>query len=98
MNRRSTKTSRLKDAGPDTNARVSKGLGAADPRTHRNPQAATSPVLQLASPLRVDAKQRIGLRPARGVSDVASGADTETLVTAFNALLASLRERGIIEK
>lgn len=98
MQSRARKDRRLQGAGATNNARVSKGMGAADPRTHRNQQATIAPEMQLANPLQIDGKQRLSIRAGRGVPDVPSTGTLADLIASHNALLASLRERGIIER
>lgn len=75
-------------------SRVSRSLGAADPRTSRNAQMALNPEVSLNKSLEVDRFGRNGVRKARKVANLQPEATLEDVVNKLNELLQSQRDVG----
>jgi len=94
---------RKKGNVPVGQGRVSKSLGAADPRAYRNAQAAQASHLNLGKGVERDSRGRLRVTPARRVEkvDVAGVEDTQQLAentaAAFNKLVDELRESGALD-
>lgn len=77
-------------------SRVSKSLGASDPRSHRNPQAIQDQELIADLPIEI-VGGRLRVRKGRAVTDLPTGASQADVVTKMNQLLSSLRAAGLLE-
>jgi hypothetical protein len=88
---------RRKGNVPVGQGRVSKSLGANDPRLYRNAQAAQASHLNLGTGVERDALGRLRVTPARRVDKLGEGADPFQIVIAYNKLVDELRTSGALE-
>lgn len=82
---------------PVGQGRVSKSLGANDPRHYRNAQAAQASHLNLGDGVERDALGRLRITPARRVEKLGEAADPNQIAIAYNQLIDELRTSGVLE-
>jgi hypothetical protein len=96
---------RKKGIVPVGQGRISKSLGAADPRNYRNAQAAQASHLNLGTGVERDSRGRLRITAAKRVEKIdpneATTDDTQAgltvVVDAFNKLVDELRESGALD-
>jgi L-asparaginase/Glu-tRNA(Gln) amidotransferase subunit D len=89
---------RKKGIVPVGQGRISKSLGASDPRNYRNAQAAQASHLNLGTGVERDARGRLRITAAKRVEKIdPNGATTDDAVAAFNRLVDELRESGALD-
>lgn len=64
----------------------------------RRARVAGASDLRLAAPVEVDRDGRLGVKPCKAVPDLDLSATQEQVVTQHNALLAALRDGGLISR
>jgi hypothetical protein len=64
----------------------------------RRARVANSSDIRVAAPASVDREGRLTVKPCRAVSDLDPTATSDQIIAGFNALLASLRDGGLISR